>query len=154
MGNVYFGDMLDDFLIMYIDDLLIYSKIWEEHVIHVRKVLDWLREHELYAKPEKCEWGVTEVDFLGFKVTSEGVELDPKKVEAVIKWPTLKAVRHVHEFVGFTRFYGKHIWDYSKIAAPLTDIQKGKFCWSEIESRAFEKMVAAVFDTGHETTGV
>lgn len=85
MGNVYFGVRLDDFLIMYINDLLIYSKTWEEHVMHVRKVLGRLREHELYAKPEKYEWGVTEVDFLGFKV----------KVESVMKWPTPKTVRHV-----------------------------------------------------------
>ena len=85
LGNEIFRDYLDKFVIIYIDDLLIFSKSLEEHKQHVTQVLQRLREHQLYAKPEKCEFAVGELEFLGFRVGRDGLKMDPVKVEAVRK---------------------------------------------------------------------
>ena len=103
-GNEIFQAYLDDFVIVYIDDLLIYSKTTEEHLEHVRKVLTLLRSHQLYAKPEKCMFAMQEIEFLGFIVDHEGLKLDPSKVRAIRERPNLASkVVEVHQFVGFVQ---------------------------------------------------
>jgi hypothetical protein len=90
--NDIFWEWLDDFIIVYIDDILIYSGSLEEHVKHLRKVFQRLRENKLYAKFEKCEFGVTKVDFLGHKITQEGLKMDDHKVKAILDWEPPKSV--------------------------------------------------------------
>ena len=129
--NADFGDMLDEFLIIYLDDLLIYSRTYAEHEHHVQQVLQRLRECKWYAKPEKCEFAVNKLEFLGFVVSAQWLQLDPKKVDAVKNWATPTSVGQVREFVGFAQFMRKPVKDFSRIMAPITDLTKGEqaFHW-------------------------
>ena len=95
MANDIFRDFLDIFLIIYLDDLLIYSRTQAEHDIHVRKVLQRLREYGLYAKLEKCSFDCKEVEFLGYTISSKGIFMDPTKVQTVLEWHTPSSVRDV-----------------------------------------------------------
>ncbi|CAK9782872.1 unnamed protein product [Cutaneotrichosporon oleaginosum] len=96
---------LDHFVIVYLDDILIFSNTKEEHVDHVNQVLAKLREHELWAHASKCEFHKNEVDYLGYIVTPEGIKMDPKKVSAIIDWPTPTNLNGVRSFLGFANFY-------------------------------------------------
>ena len=113
-------EYLDDFLVIYLDDILIYSNTKLEHQHHVRLVLQRLREAGLYVKPEKCQFAVSEVSFLGYLISANGIRMDPKKVEAVTSWPTPQSQHDIQVFLGFANFYRRFIKDYSKIAHPLT----------------------------------
>ena len=122
MANDIFRDFLDIFIIVYLDDILIYSKNQEEHDIHVRRALEWLREYGLYAKLEKCSFDQHQVDILGYTVSSTGISMDPVKVQTFLVWQTPQSVRGVQYFLGFANFYRKFLKDYSKILLPRTQL--------------------------------
>ena len=145
MANDIFRDFLDIFLIIYLDDLLIYSRTQAEHDIHVRKVLQRLREYGLYAKLEKCSFDCKEVEFLGYTISSKGIFMDPTKVQTVLEWHTPSSVRDVQCFLGFANFYRKFIWNYSKIVLPLTQLTKKNqaFVWTPEADKAFTQLKEA-----------
>lgn len=103
--NHNFRDMLDRFVIIHLDNILIYSNNLEEHLQHVQQVLARLREVGLFAKAEKCEFHTTKVEFLGFVISPEGVSMDTGKVKTVLDWPMPNNLKDVQSFLGFTNFY-------------------------------------------------
>ncbi len=124
MMNHYLRKYLGKFVLVYLDDILIYSNSPEEHLEHLRLVLDVLRAKKLYAKSSKCDLWRPTVAFLGFIVKQGHVDRDPGKVQAVVDWPAPKSVREVRSFLGLCNFYRKFIEHYATLAKPLTDILK------------------------------
>ena len=141
-----FREFLDDFALVFLDDILIYSKTIEEHEEHVRCVLEVLRKEKLYAKESKCELFKTEVEFLGHFVGRDGVRMMSDKVKAVADWPVPSKVGHVRAFLGTAGYYRKFIKDFSLIAAPLHDLTKDsvKFDWTPACQAAFVRLKAAL----------
>ena len=137
-----FQPYLDQFVVVFIDDVLIYSKSEEEHEGHLRIILHVLRDHQLYAKFSKCEFWLTEVKFLGHVVLASGVSVDPKKVEAVMSWERLKSVFEIREFLGLARYYKRFIKDFSQLAAPMTRLTRKevKFEWNDSCEKAFQEL--------------
>ncbi|KAJ9558426.1 hypothetical protein OSB04_013040 [Centaurea solstitialis] len=123
---------LDEFVIVFIDDILIYSKTAEEHGEHLRKVLEMLKRERLYAKFSKCEFWLKEVQFLGHIVTQEGIKVDPAKIEAIKDWESPKSPSEVRSFLGLAGYYRRFIEHFSAIATPLTALTKKdvKFEWT------------------------
>ena len=138
-------DFLDIFVIVYLDDILIFSKSKEDHIEHVKQVLERLKQHQLWAKAEKCSFFQHEVEFLGYLVSDEGIKMDPKKVEAVTNWPAPQSIHDIQVFLGFANFYRRFIRSYSKVAAPLTKLlrKEKKFEWGDEESHAFTTLKQA-----------
>jgi hypothetical protein len=143
MMNEIFSDMAD-VMVIYIDDLMIYTKTdnIQEHERLVRKVLKRLEEHDLFAKPEKCTFGVKEVEFLGMIESREGIKMDDSKVKAIREWPTPKTVRGVRSFLGLANFYCRFIEGYAQVARPLNDLTKKDtpFAWKEAQQTAFDTL--------------
>ena len=108
-----FQPYLDQFVVVFVDNILIYSQYEEEHEDHLRIVLQALREHQLYAKFSKCEFWLTEVRFLGHLVSDSGVSVDPEKVEAVLSWERPKSVFEICNFLGLEVYYKRFIKDFS-----------------------------------------
>ena len=140
---------LEDFVTAYLDDILIYTEEGEDHQKHVRMVLEKLRQAGLYVDIKKCEFNVKRVKYLGLIVTTEGIEMDPAKVDTVKNWPQPRNLRDVQSFLGFANFYRRFITGYSKLAAPLTALAK-KDCqmnypWKEHskEDMAFQMLKSA-----------
>ena len=127
-----FRPYLDQFVIVFIDDILIYSRTPEEHERHLTIVLQTLREHKLYAKMSKCEFWMKEVKFLGHVVSEHGVVVDPAKIEAVMKWEPPKNVTEVCSFLGLAGYYRRFVEGFSKLAMPMTRLTKKgeKFLWT------------------------
>jgi transposase InsO family protein len=123
--NTAMAGLLDDFVVVYLDDILIYSKNEDEHHDHVRQVLTRLRKHNLYAKLSKCEFDVKEVEFLGFLVGINGVQADPERIRSVVEWPQPQSFHDVQVFLGFANFYRRFIHRYSAVTLGLTDLLKG-----------------------------
>ncbi|GJS65063.1 putative reverse transcriptase domain-containing protein [Tanacetum coccineum] len=118
---------LDKFVIVFIDDILIYSKSEEEHEAHLKTILDLLKEEKLYAKFSKCEFWLKEVQFLGHVVNRDGIHVDPSKVESVKNWKTPESPTEIRSFLGLAGYYRRFIENFSKIAKPLTLLtQKNK----------------------------
>ena len=109
MMNDIFREYLDQFVVIYLDDILIFSQDYIEHTKHIRLILSRLREHGLYAKPEKCEFGRTLVEFLGYVIPSYGLTMDKKKVAMVQEWEFPTRVKDVQSFLGFANFYHQFI---------------------------------------------
>jgi len=107
--NGIFREWLDDFVVIYIDNILIYSGSLEEHAKHLRKVFQVLRENNLYVKLEKCEFGVTKVDFLRHRITQEGLKMDDHKVKAILDWESPKPILALRSFLGLASYYRKFI---------------------------------------------
>ena len=132
MMNKVFMEFLDKFVVVFIDDILVYSKNEEEHQEHLRLVLGKLREHQLYAKFSKCEFWLKEVGFLVDVISGVGIALDPTKVVTVTNWETPTSVGEIRSFPGLTGCYRRFIENFSKIAKPMTELlKKAKFNWTE-----------------------
>ena len=142
LGNDLFREYLDSFVIIYIDDLLIFSKTFEDHLKHLRLVFSVLRKNQLFAKPEKCEFAVQEIEFLSFVVGNDGLKVDPKKMDTVQQWPVPRKLLEVQQFLGFVQYVPKFIPNFSLVAAPLTTLLKGRgeFRWSKAEQDAFDML--------------
>ncbi|SOV01667.1 uncharacterized protein UDID_18169 [Ustilago sp. UG-2017a] len=146
--NDMFKDMLDRSLIIYLDDLLIYSSTLKQHQEHVSAVLAHLRQAGLYAKAEKCQFSTSQTEFLGFVVSDQGVAMDPSKTEVITNWPVPKSMHDVQVFLGFCNFYRKFIPQYSRTAYPLTQLlrkeaQSAPFAWHNDTQHAFEQLRSA-----------
>jgi hypothetical protein len=143
--NDTFREFLDRFLIIYLDDLLIYSDTLAEHRRHVRMVLERLQEAELCLKPSKCQFHVQEVAFLGFLVGPNGVKMDPAKVEAITSWPIPKSAQDIRMFIGLANFYRRFIKNFSKMAAPMTALLKKnrRFQWTQEAQSSFDELRSA-----------
>ena len=127
--NDIFSDMLDVHVIIYLDDILIYSDDPTEHKKHVREVLRRLRLHGLFCKPEKCEFHQDTVNYLGFVLSKDGLTMDPSKVQTIQDWPVPRKVKDIQSFLGFANFYRRFIADYSKIVVPLTRLTRKGVPW-------------------------
>jgi transposase InsO family protein len=138
--NDTFRDLLDRFLVIYLDDFLIYSDSLETHRQHVRQVMERMGKVELYLKPSKCQFHVQEVEFLGFIVGKEGVKMDPTKVQSITSWPTPKSAHDIRTFLGLANFYRRFIENFSKTVTPLTNLLKKeqRFNWTRDADQAFE----------------
>ena len=142
MMNRVFRPYLDQFVVIFIDDILVYSKSKEEHEQHLRFVLQTLREKQLYAKFSKCEFWFSEVIFLGHVVSVKGIQVDPKKIEAIMEWKQPKNVAEICSFLGLAGCYRRFVEVFSSIAAPLTKLLRKDvpFTWSEAQQESFEKL--------------
>lgn len=123
--NTAMRGILDDYCVVYLDDILIYSETAEEHERHVKEVLERLRRHSLYAKLSKCEFHQPEVKFLGFIVGRGGLRIDPDRSRTVSGWPEPRSFHEVQVFVGFVNYFRRFIYQFSKVTQPLTDLLKG-----------------------------
>ncbi|KAJ3537203.1 hypothetical protein NMY22_g5693 [Coprinellus aureogranulatus] len=143
--NDIFSDLLDVYVIVYLDDILIYSDDLSQHRKHVREVLRRLRQHGLYAKPDKCEWHRTTVEYLGYILSPEGLVMSEDKVKIIQDWPEPRSVKEVQSFLGFANFYRRFIFNYSDIAVPLTRLtRKGTpFVFDDSARSAFESLKKA-----------
>ena len=142
--NSVFMPELDKFIMVFIDDILIYSKNETEHEQHLCVVLQHLRDHQLYAKFSKCEFWLDSVKFLGHTISSEGISVDPSKVQEVMDWKPPTSVHQIRSFLGLAGYYHRFIPDFSRIAKPMTELlKKGvKFFWNEKCEEAFQTLKA------------
>nr|ABD28305.1 RNA-directed DNA polymerase (Reverse transcriptase) [Medicago truncatula] len=140
--NRIFHAFLDRFVVVFIDDILIYSKTEEEHAEHLKIVLQVLKEKKLYAKLSKCEFWLKEVSFLGHVISGDGIVVDPSKVEAVSQWETPKSVTEIRSLLGLAGYYRRFIEGFSKLALPLTQLTcKGKtFVWDVHCEKSFGEL--------------
>ena len=140
--NRVFHEYLDCFVIVFIDDILIFSKSMEEHKEHLRIVFQILREKKLYAKFKKCEFWLDQVVFLGHVISEAGISIDPSKVEVVVDWARLTNVSENRSFLGLAGYYRRFVEGFSRIAAPLTQLTRknAKFVWTEECEKSFQEL--------------
>jgi hypothetical protein len=117
--------ILDDYCIVYLDDILIFSQTEEEHERHVHEVLRRLKQHDLYVKLSKCNFHEREVNFLGFIVGQNGIRIDPEHSQTMADWPVPASFNNIQVFLGFTRYFCCFIHQYSRITVPLMNMLKG-----------------------------
>lgn len=144
--NSIFADCLDDFVVILLDDIFIYSKSKEEHAKHIRIVLERLRQHKLFAKLSKCEFFKQILAFLGHVISNTGIRVDASKVDTITQWPQPKSQKELRSFLGLATYYCRFIQGFSKIAAPLTWLLKKdiKFEWQQNHQKAFEGLKSAL----------
>ena len=118
--NTIFADMLDVCIVVYLDDILIYSKDMESHQQHVWEVLHHPQLHGLFAKPEKCEFHLDSVEYLGYHLSPDGLTMFPDKIQTNSNWPEPRKVKDIQSFLGFANFYRQFIFNYLDIVVPLT----------------------------------
>eukprot|EP00253_Pinus_taeda_P035941 PITA_35941 len=140
--NSMFHRFLDKFVLIFIDDILIYSRSHEEHKKHLRMVLQTLREHQLYAKFSKCDFFREEIQYLGHVITKEGIAVDPEKIKMIMEWPIPKDVADIRSFMGLAGYYRRFVEGFSTIAYPITSLQKkGKvFKWTAECQQSFDRL--------------
>eukprot|EP00253_Pinus_taeda_P019316 PITA_19316 len=140
--NSVFHQFLDKFVLIFIDDILIYSRSKEEHEEHLRMVLQTLREHQLYAKLSKCDFYKEEIQYLGHVISQEGIAVDPEKIKTILEWPVPKDVADIRSFMGLAGYYRRFVEGFSRVAYPITSLQKKgrSFKWSSECQQSFEKL--------------
>ncbi|WVZ76170.1 LOW QUALITY PROTEIN: hypothetical protein U9M48_024167, partial [Paspalum notatum var. saurae] len=145
MMNSVFMNELDKFVVVFIDDILVYSKNEEEHKEHLRTVLTRLREHQHYAKFSKCAFWLREVRFLGHILSEKGAAVDPSKVEDVLNWKQPETVIEIRSFLGLVGYYRRFIKDFSKTAKPMTSLTKknAKYLWDPKGLHKLEKSLTS-----------
>jgi hypothetical protein len=140
--NSVFMQELEKFVVVFIDDILIYSKNLEDHAKHLLVILQRLRDHHLYAKFSKCEFWLDTVKFLGYTISGDGISVDPSKVQEVMDWKPPTTVHQIRSFLGLAGYYRRFIPDFSRIAKPMTELlKKGvKFSWDQKCEDAFHTL--------------
>ncbi|KAH0697960.1 hypothetical protein KY289_015442 [Solanum tuberosum] len=140
--NRFFWQYFDMFVIVFIDDILIYSRSENDHMDHLRIVLQVLKDHQLFTKFSKCEFWLRSVAFLGHIVSSKGTEVDPKKTDSVKSWPRPLLPTDIRSFLGLAGYYRRFVEGFSSIASPLTALtqKKAKFVWSEACEKSFQEL--------------
>jgi hypothetical protein len=140
--NLVFMPELDKFVVVFIDDILIYSKTEEDYTDHLRVVLQRLCSHRLYAKFSKCEFWIDSVKFLGHTISSKGISVDPTKVQEVMDWKPSTSVHQIRSFLGLAGYYHRFIPDFHKIAKPMIELLKKeiKFHWDDKCEEAFHTL--------------
>ena len=144
--NTVFTDMLDVTVIVYLDDIIIYSDNLEDHKKHVREVLCCLRKHGLYAKPKKCEFHMDTTEYLGYCLSPAGLTMAQNKVDIICDWPEPRKVKDIQSFLGFANFYCRFIYNYSDIVVPLTRLMRKDAPWNFFADcrRSFNSLKEAV----------
>jgi len=144
--NDTFRDLLDKSVLSFLDDILIFSRTREEHLRHIREVLERLRAKKLYGKLSKCEFMRSEVGFLGHRIGENGLCVSPDKVDAVKSWPTPGNVHDVRSFLGLAGFYRRFVKGFSEIALPMTELthDKAPWKWGSEQQKAFDQLKAAL----------
>ncbi|KAK9902948.1 hypothetical protein M0R45_001398 [Rubus argutus] len=140
--NRVFSPFLDQFIIVFIDDILIYSKTKEDHEKHLEAALQVLRAHKLYAKFEKCDFWQSQVKFLGHVVSHRGIAMDPAKIESVMEWKAPTSPTEVRSFLGLAGYYRRFIEGFSKIALPMTKLTRKNviYIWDDNCEQAFQQL--------------
>jgi len=140
--NRIFWSYLDQFVVVFIDDILIYSESKEEHADHLRVVLEVLREHKLYGKLSKCEFWLDEVQFLGHVISAQLIAVDPAKIETVVKWERPQTVTEVRSFLGMIGYYRRFVEGFSNMVNPWTQLTRKDqpFSWTDECEVCFEDM--------------
>lgn len=139
--NEVFRMYLRRFVLVFFDDILIYSPTWEEHLLHLQTVLNLLRQHQLVAKRSKCQFGQTRVDYLGHVISIQGLSVDPLKISAIQQWPVPRNVKQVRSFLGLAGYYRRFIHHYAAIAGALTDLLRMvPFAWTDSTQAAFDTL--------------
>ena len=124
--NRVFRPYVDQVVVVFIDDILVYSKDWENYDMHLRVVLETLRKERLYAKLSKCEFWLNEVSFLRHIVSKEGIRVDPKKIEVVVEWKPPRNVTEVRSFLGLAGYYRRFVKGFSMTAIPMSRLLQKK----------------------------
>lgn len=146
--NAIFRSFLRKFVLVFFDDILIYSRGLEEHHQRMEIVLEVLRENKLYTNKKKCSFAYSKVEYLGHIISGRGVEVDPENIRSIKQWPVSTNVKEVRGFLGLTGYYRRLVQNYRSIAAPLTQLLKIRaFRWNEEVEGAFSKLQDAHDDT-------
>src|SRR6266567_859505 len=143
MMNDIFEDLISEgVVVVYLDDILIFTETIDEHWKVTRRVLELLEKHKLYLQPDKCKFERTTVEYLGVIISHNSVAMDPVKVAGIAEWPALTNKKEVQSFLGFTNFYRRFIKDFSEHARPLFDLTRNdcKWSWGADEQSAFDKL--------------
>jgi hypothetical protein len=140
---------LDKFVLVYLDDILIFSKTPEEHLQHLRIVLQALRDNQLYAKASKCHFGKASLAYLGHIIGRDGISMDPDKLRAIKEWPVPRTVTEIQSFLGLANYYRRFVRDFSRIAAPLSalcspKLGKAPLAWGPAQDEAFASLKTAL----------
>ena len=146
MNDIFRELIMEGVVVVYLDDILIFTETIEEHQDVTRRVMELLNKHKLFLKPDKCEFEKTKVEYLGVIVSHNSVEMHPVKVAGVTDWPAPTNRKEVQSFLGFTNFYRCFIQDFSHHAHPLFNLTKNdvKWRWTEEEQSAFNSLKASV----------
>jgi len=146
--NFVFRDYLRKFVLVFFDDILIYSRSKELHLEHVKTVLQTMRDNTLLAKKSKCAFGIAKVEYLGHYISGKGVETDPRKIAAITTWPTPQCQRDIRSFLGLTGYYRRFVKGYASIGKPLTDLlKKDGFKWGNEAEKSFQALKQAMTTT-------
>lgn len=140
---------LDSVIVVYLDDIFIYGKIWEDHLNDIEIVLEDLKKEQLQANIKKCMFVKKELIYLGFKVDGAGLNIDPIKTEVIQKWPTPKNLHEMRSFMGLANYLRNFITGYSEIALPLHALTKGNatFIWTESQQQAFDELKHRIYNS-------
>ena len=146
MNNIFQNLIAEGIVVVYLDNILIFTKTEEKHAQVVRWVLQVLKESKLFLHPEKCEFYKQQIEYLGLVILENKVSMDPVKVAGVREWPTPENKMDVQAFLGFVNFYRRFIWDFSAKARPLFDLTRSEqvWTWSRMEQVAFEDLKTVV----------
>jgi hypothetical protein len=141
MNNIFREEIAEGWVVIYMDDILVFSKDKNEHQEQVKRILEKLRQHQLSLKAEKCYFEKEEIEFLGLIISEKGIRMDPRKVKAITDWPIPTTKRELQQFLGFVNFYRRFVKGFAKIAKPLTKLTgKTDWLWTELQQKVFQEL--------------